>query len=83
MIPMIRRNPLDLAYCLPLTIVPAVAENMMSFTRYALAVFPVFLLGGRIFAEPARRRWLWPILAFDFAIQMLPLIRYTYSYWAE
>jgi hypothetical protein len=81
LIPMSRRSEVDLAYTIPLGIVPAMTMYMWAFTRYALMLFPVFLIGAIILSPPRRRPWLWVILAFSFALQILLLIRHTRFNW--
>lgn len=76
-----RRSLAELAFAIPLIIVPAVSNDMMSFTRYAVVVIPVYLTFGQLLSKPARRPWLILICTFLFGVQMLLMIRQTHGYW--
>ena len=79
LVPLWRRHRLLFWYALPLGLVPALT-SMMSFTRYLIVVFPVFVVAGELLAErPLSRRL---TLGLLIAIQALLLLRHISFLWA-
>jgi hypothetical protein len=79
--PMIRRDPADAAYSIPAAIIPAMTQSMMSYSRYALVIFPVFIVGGRLLSPPRRRPWFCVLLAASFSLEIILLIRHVHWDW--
>jgi hypothetical protein len=79
---MARRDPVGAAYSLPAAIVPAMSLSMMAFTRYALVLFPVFIVGGRLLSSPRRKWWFCVVAAASLSLQILLLIRHVHWDWA-
>jgi len=79
--PMGRRDLVGVAYCFPAAIVPAMSLSMMSFTRYALVLFPVFIIGGRLLSPPRRKWWFWLLAAASLSLQIILLIRHVHWDW--
>jgi hypothetical protein len=78
----IARNSLaELAFAAPLLIIPALSNNLMSFSRYALVVIPVYLAYGKLLSNPPRRPWLAAICLISFGLQMLLLFEHTHGIW--
>jgi hypothetical protein len=80
--PMARRDPVGAVYCFPGAIVPAMSLSMMSFTRYALVLFPVFIVGGGLLSPPRQKWWLYLVAATSLSLQILMLIRHAHWDWA-
>jgi hypothetical protein len=80
--PIAFRSLVDFSYCLPVGVVPGVSMSLVSYTRYALVLFPAFLLAGTYLSPPNRRWWLWVLCAFCMSLQMILLIRHVHYYWA-
>ena len=60
-------------------LVPAMSNSMMSFSRFAVLVFPMFIVLG----VAAKRSRLLPfVLMLSFGLQVLLLLRYTSGAWA-
>ncbi len=70
------------AWALLAGVVPAVGNGFMSYTRYALAVFPIFFVAGMSLADPRRRHWAFPALAVSLGLQALLLFRHVNYLWA-
>lgn len=70
------------AYALPMGLIPAVTVQLLSFTRYALVVFPCFVVAGVFFSAPERRRWFGPVLFLLLGFQVLLLGRHVNNLWA-
>jgi hypothetical protein len=63
-------------------VVPAMTAPIVSFTRYALVLFPVFAVTSRFLASEERRSWILPILLAFGGIQGIFLLRHINNMWA-
>jgi hypothetical protein len=70
------------SYSLPMGLVPAMTVSLLSFTRYALVLFPAFVVAGVWLSQPKREKWRWPILGFLLSVQLLFLLRHINNRWA-
>ncbi len=68
------------AWALVASVIPCVTLPIASFSRYALAVFPLFIAGAHLLRN--RRQWLAPTLMFLGGIQLFFLIRHINNRWA-
>jgi len=76
-----RRERLLFWYALPVGLAPAMT-SMMSYTRYLVVVFPVFLAAGVFFSSDRLRHVKWIALGFLTALQALLVLRHINFYWA-
>lgn len=59
-------------------LVPALSNILMSYTRFLLLVFPLFIVWGQF----TRRRWIfWSIAAFFLAVQFYFFLRHISGQW--
>ena len=77
-----RMNREWFSYSLLMGLVPAMSLSFMSFTRYMLVIFPVFVVAAHLFSTEQRERWFYLLLAALFGVQMIFLIRHINFYWA-
>jgi hypothetical protein len=70
------------AFALVMGVVPAMAAPIVSFTRYALVLFPVFAISAQFLDKPERRLWTVPVLLGFGGFQALFLIRHINNMWA-
>jgi len=70
------------AFALVMGVVPAMTAPIVSFTRYALVLFPVFAVTSRFLASEERRSWILPILLAFGGIQGIFLLRHINNMWA-
>jgi hypothetical protein len=67
-------------YSLPMGLLPAMT-GFMSYSRFLLVVFPVFLVFGRVLARPSWRVVRWAVLGFLVAVQALLAVRHMNAQW--
>ena len=70
------------SFALVMGLVPAMTAPIVSFTRYAVVLFPVFAITARFLDRPDRRSWTLPILLLFAGIQGLFLLRHINNMWA-
>lgn len=75
-----KKDRLLFVYTLPIGLFPIVTVGYVSYTRYFLAVFPVFLVVADFFAGRPRV-WRWAALAASWALQLALLARHANNYW--
>ena len=68
-------------YALPMGLIPAMT-SFMSYTRYVVVVFPVFIAGALLLAPERRRHARWVAVGTLLVIQALLTIRYINFRWA-
>lgn len=71
-----------LGYALLLGVVQAMGTGSISYTRYALVLFPVFVVTAAWLVRPGREKWRWPLLGLFGGLQVLMLIRHVNNMWA-
>lgn len=76
-----KKNKTYFIYALAMGLVPAMTVSLMSYTRYFLMVFPVFITTGDLFEKESRKGWLWLTLSILFSIQIIFLLRHVNNYW--
>jgi hypothetical protein len=76
-----RKDKLLFFYALPLGLIPPMT-SFMSYTRYLVVVFPVFVAGGLLLSGEPRRYARWLVVGLMTALQALLAIRYVNFYWA-
>lgn len=82
-LPLIARlGPAYLVYALAVGVMPALPNAFISYTRYALMAFPLFIALGRFFSEEKRLRWGVACGAVLFALQVVLLLRHANNHWA-
>ena len=69
-------------YSLAMVLVPAMTMSFMSFTRYPVVVFPIFIAIGAILATPRRRELRWFFVTLMLIVQFFLLIRHINASWA-
>jgi hypothetical protein len=74
-------NSTYFVYSLFMGLVPAMTSSFMSYTRYLVVVFPLFLAAAKLFANLKRDYWLWFTIAVLFSLQMIFLLRHVNYYW--
>jgi hypothetical protein len=77
-----RRAATELAFALPLGFVPAVTVAFMSFTRYFVAILPVFPESAALFDDPKWRPAFWLVVGLLLLLQILFLLRHANFIWA-
>lgn len=75
-----KKDRLLFVYTLPLGLFPIVTIGYVSYTRYFLAAFPVFLVIADFF-EGRPRAWRWSALAAAWALQLVLLARHANNIW--
>jgi hypothetical protein len=70
------------AWALCAGLVPALSSCFFSYVRYALCVFPLFILWGVQLSKPGRRWIFWYYFAFLLSLQVVFMIRYVAHWWA-
>jgi hypothetical protein len=70
------------AFALVMGVVPAMTAPIVSFTRYALVLFPMFAVTASFLDSPSRRPWTAPLLLGLGGIQAIFLIRHINNLWA-
>lgn len=70
------------AFALVMGVVPAMTAPIVSFTRYALVLFPMFAVTAKFLDEPSRRLWTAPVLLAFGGIQAIFVIRHINNMWA-
>lgn len=68
-------------YALPIGLIPAMT-SLMSYTRYVVVVFPVFVAGALVLASERRRHARWLVVGALLAVQVLLTIRHVNFRWA-
>jgi hypothetical protein len=76
-----RSNRLLFFYALPLGLIPPMT-SFMSYTRYLVVVFPLFVAGGELLAPAHRRHLRWAVVGLLLALQALLTVRYVNFLWA-
>lgn len=77
-----RRSPEWFASTVGMGILPAMALNFMSYTRYALMAFPCFAVVADWLARPRREALFAVVLSLLFGLQLLFIVRHINFYWA-
>jgi len=67
-------------YALMIGMVPLFG-SFMSYTRYVLMVFPIFIVMGKIFAKKRYDLFFYPTLFFLLMLQTLFIIMHSLNYW--
>jgi len=62
-------------------LVPAMSNQLISFTRYALMVVPIFIVTASFFDRPGRKAWFFVFLAASFCLQIVLLFLHMNYYW--
>lgn len=70
------------AYAVMLGMVP-IFGNFMSYTRYVLLVFPIFMVLAWYFEKSKLKLLFYPILLFFIIIQTIFLIMHSLNYWVS
>jgi hypothetical protein len=82
LVPVWRRFDLGvLGWTLTIGIVPAVTVGLMSFTRYAAVIVPLFIVVGLALAQPGRERAARFALLLALWTQLLLCLVHTSNYW--
>lgn len=68
-------------FCLGTGILPAMTGSFLSYTRFFLLVFPVFIVLGKLLANEKARGLKWASLALLFTLQLLFLLRHSNNFW--
>jgi len=55
--------------------------SFMSYTRYMLLVFPIFIALGIIFSQKGKKQFLFPYIYLNLLIQTLFLVMHSLNYW--
>lgn len=79
---MARRERLYFAYTAAVGLIPAVTLSFISYTRYFVLAFPVFIVAGEALAHENRA---WPrrlLIGAMIGVQAILLIRHANNYWA-
>jgi hypothetical protein len=79
--PLWKKDRCYFAFALPLGIVPAMTISFMSFTRFALVIFPLFIITADRFIKEDRKYWLYAVLFVLFSIKILFLILHVNYQW--
>jgi len=69
-------------YALPIALIPAMSASMMSFTRYAAVIFPVFIGYGEYFEIQGRRKLYRFSLLLMAAVHAALVFNHINNYWA-
>jgi hypothetical protein len=69
-------------YAVPITLFPAMSMSMMSFTRYAAVIFPIFIGYGEYFKLEARQKLYRFTLVLMAAIHAALVFNHINNYWA-
>ena len=80
--PLWRYDKVWFVFALVMGLVPAVTAPVVSFTRYALVLFPLFALTASYLDKNERRFWTLPILAALAGFQGIFLLRHINNMWA-
>lgn len=78
----LRRDLTLLAFALPMVLVPATSTQLMSFTRYAAVVFPVFVATAELFQHERARAWKPVLLGVLLVLQAYLFARHVNFWWA-
>jgi hypothetical protein len=70
------------SYSLLMGLVPAMTLSFVSFTRYVMVIFPVFIVSAHLFSAEWRERWFYLLLASLFGMQVIFLTLHINNYWA-
>ncbi len=68
-------------YALPITIVPAMSASLMSFTRYAAVIFPLFIVYGEYFSAGRKNKLYWITLFLLAGIHVVFVFKHMNNYW--
>jgi hypothetical protein len=77
-----RKDKNYFVYALAVGLSQAILASYMSFTRYLLMVFPVFIVTAEYFANEDYKYVRWVLLIALSSIKILFLIRHVNNYWA-
>jgi hypothetical protein len=81
LVPLWRRHRDLFFYALPIGLIPAMT-SFMSFTRYMLVVFPMFVAAGELLAGSHARHARWLVLGAFVAVQALLAVLHIHFRWA-
>jgi hypothetical protein len=81
LIPIWKKDKTYFAFALPMGIVPVVITSFMSFTRYTLLIFPMFIVTAEYFNKDSRKFWLYAILLALFSLKIIFLILHVNYEW--
>jgi hypothetical protein len=76
-----RRDRLMFWYALPMGLLPPMT-SFMSYTRYLLLAFPVFMVAGQLLARDRAQPLRWALLGLLVALQALLALRHVSFLWA-
>jgi hypothetical protein len=76
-----RLRPAETAYAAVVLLVPLISKDLMSFSRFALHAWPLFLTIGLFIAWPARRWLLCVLLAASLIAQIALTLRFVSWQW--
>ncbi len=76
-----RRDRLLFWFALPMGLIPPLT-GFMSYTRYIVAVFPLFFVAGDVLSGPTRRGPRAIVLGVLVALQAVLVLRHMNNYWA-
>lgn len=68
-------------YAVPMGIVPAMTVSYMSFTRYTMVIFPMFLVAAKFLEPETRTPYRWLLLAVLLTLQIFLLLLHVNYYW--
>jgi hypothetical protein len=77
-----RLNKTWFFYTLPVGIVPALTSYFMSYRRYIMICFPVFVVLARLFDKTNSRWAFWYYVILLAALQLWAVTRFVNFYWA-
>jgi len=69
-------------YSLLVGFIPAMSNQFVSFTRYSLVIFPLFIAVAQVFSTERMTRWFNLLLFTLFGIQIIFLVLHINFYWA-
>jgi len=70
------------AFAVVMGVIPCMTAPVVSFTRYALVLFPVFAVTARTLESPRGRPWALPVLVGFGSFQALLMILHINNMWA-
>lgn len=68
-------------YTVVFGLLPVLSGSFMSYMRYLLVLFPLFITLGKMSQEKKYTNWTFPFLLFSIMMQSLFLIMHTLNYW--
>ena len=69
-------------YVLPTGLIPALSNWFMSYRRYVMVLFPIFIVLALVFRRPALRKVFWYYIALLSALQVWAILQFVNFKWA-